>query len=223
MDFSSGNSGNKLTETVMKIGNECQQEGAYCQLLGERIAPRVYAIIPNGYVMEKLLPINRYPQLLVHMYRALKREVWSRPALPSSTEIDWRDRLSMFGIQIPDYVTPTEYCMVHGDPTASNALLRDAHPLELIIADPRPPRDFIPQCKETDIGRLLQSKLGWEVVAYGARPVDFYEPEMDLDTRRKAVFWCGAAAARIEYLELSRDERPHILEWCKNVRSICGV
>lgn len=234
MDFSTGNSGNQLREAVIKIGSECQQEGAYAQLLGPDVCPEVYAIIPNGYVMEKLEPLEyKDSELLIGLAQKLEKYIWNRPALPSSLDSDWRDNLKKYGIETPDWVMPDEYCMVHGDPTVSNVLVRRTgkvfHTLsELIFADPRPPRDYIPQCRETDLGRLLQSKMGWEVVAYSAKPVPYVEPlwRSQLE-RQRAIFWCGAAAARIEYFEKSRDDkpryRPHILEWCRSIRKVCNV
>jgi hypothetical protein len=221
MAFETGNSGNNLYEAVVKIGTECAQEGAYCQYLGMNIAPVVFGLLPNGYVMERLKPAPRRKNLLIEIYNLLEAEVWSRPALPSSVEYDWRDHLGAFGIEIPEYAISKEMCLVHGDPTASNAMLRGD---KLIIGDPRPPRAYMPQFRETDIGRILQSKLGWEVVAYGAMPVDFFEPEMDRLTRTRAIFWCGAAATRILHLERSRENpRQDIIDWCINTRIICGL
>ena len=52
MDFRTGNSGNLLQPTVLKMGSGCEQEGFYCRILGDDIAPKVYAILEGGYVME---------------------------------------------------------------------------------------------------------------------------------------------------------------------------
>lgn len=222
MDLSTGNSGNLLREAVIKIGPECQQEGVFCQYLGENVAPEVYAIIPNGYVMEVLKPVIRTPWLLRSIEILLEEKVWIRPALPISNDISWREKLQVFGIQIPSWYKETESCLVHGDPTISNALMRDG---DLILCDPRPPRDFIPQCRETDMGRILQSLFGWESVAYGFNSINYEEPHFMKDEylRKAALFWCGAAAARIEHLERSRENRYRILEWCRQVRGILNV
>jgi hypothetical protein len=233
MDFSTGNSGNLLREAVIKIGPECQQEGAYAQLLGPEVCPEVYDIVPNGYVMEYLEPMPRYPSLLYEISCFLEAKIWSRPALPWSLDIDWKDCQKKYGVDVPDWVIPTEFCMVHGDPTTSNALRRylttkcqysGLWDQKLVMCDPRPPRNYIPQCRETDLGRLMQSAMDWEVVAYGAEKVNFLEPNFRSSLeRQRAIFWCGAAAARIEFLERSRDNRRHILDWCLNVRGLCNV
>lgn len=227
-EFVTGNSGNLLFDAVVKLGPEAQQEGAYCQLLGDIVAPRVYALIPGGYVMERLKPCPRHVTILVEIYKLLERHVWSQPILTSSTEDDWKPHLQRFGIEVPDWALEGTPCMVHGDPTVSNALIREKKGAwemgDIVMCDPRPPRNYMPQFMETDLGRILQSKLGWEVAAYDAIPVEFVEPPMDKMTRLRAMFWCGAAAARIEYLERSRGKpRMRVIDWCKQTRYICGV
>jgi hypothetical protein len=221
MDFTSGNSGSLLREAVIKTGPEVRQEGAYAQLLGKEVCPEIYALLPDGYVMERLKVPARFPSMLFMASELLANKVWNRSALPVSTEWDWKDSLRKYGIEVPYWAIPEEYCMVHGDPTESNMLLRGS---DLILCDPRPPRAYIPQCRETDLGRLMQSAYDWEVVAYGAKPVNFHEPDFRNSLeRQRAIFWCGAAAARIEYLERSRDNRRHILDWCQETRMKCNV
>jgi hypothetical protein len=223
VDFSTGNSGNRLHHAVVKIGNECQQEGAFCQLLGRNVTPEVYSLIPNGYVMEALEPAKRDPYLLCEIESVLQNHVWGREAPPVSTDVSWKEKLKIYGVDAPDWAIMTRTTsLVHGDPTASNALRRGK---QLVICDPRPPRDFIPPYIETDCGRILQSFMGWEVSAYGAEPVKFHHPDFMDDPYLyvAARFWCGAAAARIEYLERSRSSRPNILEWCQKVRKMCHV
>ena len=223
MDFFSGNSGNKLYETVTKVGEGCQQEGAFCQYLGETVAPKVFAIIPNGYVMERLERPRSLEHALLKIETLLKNHVWNRPALESTTDEDWRDKLRMYGVDTPDWVTVTP-CLVHGDPTVSNFMHRPFGGGVLI--DPRAPRSYIPQTKETDMGRILQSFFRWECAAYGwpsihyRTPVFFFEHE----SMKQARFWCGAAAARIQYLETSRpNPRESVLSWCQSVREVCHV
>lgn len=233
MDFSTGNSGNTLLEAVVKIGPGCQQEGSFCQFLGHSVTPRVYAILPDGYVMEALNPALRHPRLLVEITKTLGKLVWPRPPLPISTDTTWREALEKFGVKVREDVIETDPCLVHGDPTASNALVRflPGCSSQLIIGDPRPPRDFIPQNRETDMGRILQSYLGWEVAAYGAARIEFDRPWFMDDQKmlNAAKFWCGAAAARIEHLERTRNDRNDsmrrsaILKWCADTRYLCNV
>ena len=182
----------------------------------------MYTLIPDGYVQEALEPAPRTPDLLLRIEHLLETKVWNRPALPSSSEIDWKDCLKEYGVIVPDYAIPTEFCLVHGDPTASNTLVRGD---DLILCDPRPPRNYIPQCRETDMSRILQSLLNWEVVAYGSEYVPFDWPKfMNYSyLYPKVQFWCGATAARIEHLERSRGNCRHILDWCLEIRGMFHV
>lgn len=234
MNLTTGNSGNRLRPAVIKTGPGCQQEGAFCQYLGPQIAPEIYTIFPDGYVMEALASAPRSFDLLHRMETVLRAYVWNRPALPSTDDTDWRHNLAKFSVDVPDWVVPTEFCLVHGDPTASNALIRPiispglptGPDPRIILCDPRAPRNYIPQCRETDMGRILQSYYGWEVAAYGATPARFLEPYFMCEHQyaRKAKFWCGAAAARIEYQErLRANPNRSILDWCLETRAKCNV
>ena len=223
MNLSTGNSGNKLYPAVVKLGPEAQQEGSYCQFLGDQVCPKIFAIIPNGYVMEGLESAPRTHNLLRKIEKLLGEEVWVRPALPSSMDTNWWDKLKKYGITVPEFVFTNQTCLVHGDPTASNVLIRNK---EIILCDPRPPRDYIPQYRETDMGRIVQSIFGWEEVAYRAERISWDKPDFwhNEEQRRRAFFWCGAAAARIQYLEENRpNSRETIINWCKYVRGQCHV
>lgn len=225
VNFSSGNSGNLLYEAVVKVGPGCQQEGAFCQHLGPVVAPVVHYMIPNGYVMERLKPAVIRRRTLIDIETALADYIWCRPALPSTNDTSWREVLAeRYAIDVPDWVGRSEPCLVHGDPTLSNALYRENY-TSLIMGDPRPPRDYMPQTRETDMGRILQSYMGWEVAAYGYNEMAYSAPFFVTDATlyREALFWCGAAASRIQYLELSRGHRKNILDWCQRTREFCHV
>lgn len=229
MNFSTGNSGNTLIQSVVKLGPGCQQEGVFCQYLGKEIAPEIYAIIPNGYVMEALRPAPRTADLLRLIEIQLATHVWNRPELPSSADTYWYESLKKYGVEVPSWLSLTKPCLVHGDPTVSNALMRygpEFRKLSLVMCDPRAPREYIPQVRETDMGRILQSFYGWEEIAYNAEHIKFDCPKFlyDRELAPKATFWCGAAVARIEYLERSRPSpRRHILDWCLEIRNRCNV
>lgn len=225
MNFATGNSGNRLQAAVVKTGPGCQQEGVFCQYLGDNVAPRIYAILEDGYVMESLLDIgpSSRSDVLVRIEEKLEKYVWNRPAIPSGIDKPWREKLwENYGVRVPDWIQDKETCLVHGDPTVSNAMHRNG---ELVLIDPRPPRDYIPQTPETDMGRIVQSLLGWEGVAYGAPAVQ-YRPPRFMNSRyhyKAAMFWAGAAAARIEYLEMTRQKRTNILDWCGAIRRLTNV
>jgi hypothetical protein len=222
--FSTGNSGNILLEAVVKRGLGCQQEGAFCQVLGPDVAPVVYALLDNGYVMERLAPARRHVGSLREIEDLLERRVWRRAPLPSSLDKPWQEELAKFGIEIPDWILTEDECLVHGDPTHSNMLIRRGG--QIILGDPRPPRAFLPQRRETDMGRIVQSMLGWEVAAYGAEIVSFDPPWFMKDDyyRKAAYFWAGAAATRIQFLERTKpNPSAAIWQWCDYMKVFCAV
>jgi hypothetical protein len=220
MDFKSGNSGNLLREAVLKIGDGCLQEGAFCQYLTSKIAPEVFALTPNGYVMEKLRAERPTEDSLIIIEEALEEHVWNRPAIPISNDEDWVRKLQKFGV-FAHRELASEPCLSHGDPTLSNLLWRDD--TTPILADPRPPRDFIPQCRETDMGRIMQSFYGWECAAYNWPDIPYERPRFMRDPKiaAKANFWAFAASARILHLELSKKKQnPRILNWCNSMKEL---
>lgn len=221
--FGTGNSGSNLFDAVVKYGNECQIEGVYCKLLGE-VAPIVFEIVPGGYVMERLQIAPREPDLILGMELLLHKRVWNRPTVPYEvTGVDYKEYHQKIGITVPTWAIPTEFCMTHGDPTVSNAMIRISN-RELVICDPRPPRAYIPSCRETDMGRLLTSAFGWEQIAYNEHPVQWLKPVFwDVpNLRRKALFWCAAACKRIAHKEWQKlPPRMYILEWCDLMVKFC--
>jgi hypothetical protein len=224
-DFRTGNSGNFLAHAVIKTGEGCQQEGAFCQFLGRDVAPEVYTLLPDGYIMEKLRIPDPNRNRLCDIEDLLEYGVWNRPALAISNDIPFAEHLKVFGVNAPMWAVETDPCLVHGDPTVSNFLYREEE-CQYILADPRPPRAFIPQNRETDMGRILQSMLGWENAAYNLPRIEYFAPRFTKDPylTRAAQFWCGAAAARIQYQELRRAcPKKKILDWCAHVRDLYNV
>ena len=205
------------------------QEGAYCRALGPEVTPRVYTLLPDGYVMEQLEPAPRHRGLLCEMENLLRNHVWHRKSVNYDVtgQMDYLEYHAALGLTVPPELIPHRFTMAHGDPTVSNALvrykeLRGDH--QLVICDPRPPRAYIPQCPESDMGRLVQSAFGWEVVAYGWERIRYDAPIFwRNDTLRpRALFWCAAACKRIEKKELSKPTpRPHVLEWCETTVRDC--
>lgn len=185
------------------------------------MAPLVYGYVEDGYVMEPLYTAPRTAGLLRWMEDVLENRVWNRPAIAIANSNRWREHIEFLGVEVPDWIEPTEFTLTHGDCTASNAMLRGD---QLIIADPRPPRVYVPQCPETDIGRLLQSAMGWECAAYGVIPVEFVAPMAWYrypHRQAKYLFWCGMAITRVLHKELAEQKRPHVIAWCERSREVC--
>lgn len=225
MNLSSGNSGARLIETITKFAPDAAFEGGFCQLLSKVVCPEIFATGPGYYVMERLEQIPRTPDLLRKIELLLEQNVWNRPA--SNYEVTGQPGYIEFqksmGIETPNFARPKEFCLIHGDPTVSNAMLRDT---DLVLIDPRPPNGHIPSAAMVDRGKILQSWMGWEYVAYNEPDVSYNPPYFmsDKTLRKQALFWCGYHAARIEQLEISRGwNRPSILQWCNRVRRYCNV
>ena len=216
-----GNSGAELVDTVTKFHHEAAIEGYFCQHLGDGVCPTVYNISQGFSSMEKLEEIQPYEGILLAVENILDSYVWSRPTqnYDVSGQMNYIEFLASMRIKIPDWAIPKEFCLIHGDPTVSNVMMR-REDKRLILIDPRAPNGHIPSWKAVDMGKILQSYWGWEHVAYGTPYIEYDAPVFcsDPDLMRQANFWCFYHVARIEQLEISRGlNRPNILAWCDSV------
>lgn len=224
MDLSTGNSGAKLIATIIKTGPECVQEGAFCKMLGEKVAPKVFAITSEGYVMSQLIKTPRTPDLLQRMEHLLETEVWNRPSqnYDVTGEMNYKEYHANLGLEIPDWAIPDKFCLTHGDPTVSNTMIREDGSLAFI--DPRPPRGYVPSCRETDAARILQSFFHWEATVYDEVRIPYDLPKFwnDVNFRNRSLFWCAATTVRIKHLEESKSFlRSNVMTWCNDVKQLC--
>ena len=223
MGFETGNSGNKLFSSVIKIGPECSIEGAFCQFLGERVAPKIFAVISEGYVMSKLEQVPRVKDLLQRIEQLLEEEVWNRSSQDYDVgQVNYKEYHANLGLPVPDWVVPEKFCLTHGDPSVSNTMIREDG--SLVLIDPRPPRGFVPSCRETDAARILQSFFGWENSCYGEQFFNYLLPRFwdDKEFRNRALFWCAATTVRIKYLEQSKENpKNNIIKWCNETKQLC--
>jgi hypothetical protein len=143
---------------------------------GPEVFAAIYGRRADCYTMEQLLPqpapldyIATWLRLLRIRHQFLPR-LWAKAPIPFPREVPWQvetDRWTQLHapwLQLPfralyNNARPAE-CLVHGDPTLSNTMLNGA--LELRLIDPAPPRYGVPQLPEVDLGKLLQSAMGWE-------------------------------------------------------------
>ena len=223
MNFSTGNSGNLLREVVIKTGKECSIEGAFCKLLGKKVAPEILVVIPNGYVMSRLEKMPRTTDLLLRMEELLESEVWNRPSQDFDIgQLNYQEYHKNLGLEIPKWAEPTQFCLSHGDPSVSNTMSREDG--SLVLIDPRPPRGYVPSCRETDAARILQSFFGWENACYGEQFVNYLLPKFwkNVDFRNRALFWLAATTVRIKHLETSREnQRNRVIRWCEETYKLC--
>jgi hypothetical protein len=172
------------------VGARVREQADYCRRLGEIVAPRVLWSFRGGYVMERLTNLSRFHnridgEVLTWMiFDKLENEVWRKDrAMP--TVNDWRLHedyivqrcheyapwaqeavLNLFIDAQPWFSRP---CLTHGDPTWEN-VMGDDKTGDLVLIDPLPPKDEIPEVKEVDVGKILQSLYGYEDVKAGRLP-----------------------------------------------------
>jgi len=150
--------------------------------------PYVSAYWENGYVMERLTPLD--PALLdvtatiTQMARLLKRDIWSEDA---EVELDMNELVAhilpilhkydpdLYGLGqsiLLDIINATRMtaCLTHGDPTIDNVMVRHVDG-GMVIIDPLPARSYAPDLLAVDLGKLLQSAAGYEGDRYGYTPL----------------------------------------------------
>tara|TARA_Y100000310_G_scaffold270200_1_gene283862 strand:+ start:2805 stop:3638 length:834 start_codon:yes stop_codon:yes gene_type:complete len=181
--------------------------------------PYVHATIPNGYIMERLTPIHlaRIDKTLLFVDVIQKlEELWTTgqgwhvhnkdtPDYDERCEGRWEEHMSyimsraasycpwvvphLVGMQ--DNLDPTKfhYCKAHGDPTLENVML---HPRDgrIVLIDPLPPSNRIPECKESDVGKLMQSASGYEDIKI-SRTAHVQFARKHLHTIFSTVGWVG--------------------------------
>ena len=224
MNLSSGNSGAILKEAIVKTGPDCQFEAAFCRHLGEKVCPKIYSSWSDGFAMEKLESVPRTPDLLRRIEKLLEENVWNRPSqnFEVTGQDDYLEFQRKMRIRTPDYAKPTEFCLIHGDPTVSNAMVRSDG--SLVLIDPRAPNGHIPSAAMVDRGKILQSLFRWETAAYDEPWINYSNPEFlyDPELRKQSMFWLFYHVSRIEQLEISRGwNRQTVLDWCRKTKEKC--
>lgn len=207
------------------------EQSAYCMQLGS-MCPIILHRHEDWYCME----ILDHPKQSPHLHdirRLLERKVWNRPYKPPNNS--WREKLCEWAH--PLYIEPIlrklypvnePQCLIHGDPTLANAMIRNGS--ELVLIDPLPPKGKIPGYKEVDMGKMLQSYIGWERVLTGKGRkgrTDYKETLLKHDdelTVWRSEFWLFIHLLRIvPYAQ----ERKDILQWISltsgNLRKELGI
>lgn len=148
---------------------------------------RVHGYVQDTeYLMEHLTPRPNLPRaidFLFPMASILALDVWCKPAHHLMLNmIAHRDRqqplLPFLGEDIVQftrmfYSIPWQnliLCRTHGDPIIDNVMTRGA---SLVLIDPIPATQAIPDFLCVDVGRLLQSAVGYERARYHEGPEAF--------------------------------------------------
>lgn len=203
--------------TVWKRGTGCAEQGKYIQHLGPHVAPYVSSVSEHGYEMELLHPHQHddtdLTWTLQKICALLVEHVWPLPPV-SPPDHTWDQQMAAWmhahgaSYLVPHLsacyatVTLAGYVRIHGDPTVANLMLRrngqttEAQP---ILVDPLPPKGKVPSRIEVDVGKMLQSALGWEhavrtdlVPARGTRCAQTaFLGAFSQDVRRRGWLWCA--------------------------------
>lgn len=178
---SSGAAITRLITTVNKVGGDREvAQGLWMQKHECDALPKVKGVGETGYAMEKLtpLPIDLLDvhTTLLEIFRKLETHIWSQPAQISMRMIDHaakleslRETTSLSERILLDklrYVvnwSDLADCLTHGDPTVDNAMLRNG---EIVLTDPIPATTAIPDLRAVDLGKMIQSYVGYEMYRY---------------------------------------------------------
>lgn len=183
--------------------------------------PRVMSLHELGYQMEPLVsaPIWALDHHIVlhQLVGILDQYIWSQPAEVWWSRHAFNDKISALldTFKLDDVIRSTllrlrdsvdwsalPTCLTHGDPTLDNVMFRPATG-ELVVADPVPATPAVPDVRAVDLGKMLQSAVGWERVRYGgyssgARfgPAAVRTHAVDANEWRATVLWCAVHVLR---------------------------
>lgn len=210
MGGSSGARFKYYTSTVMKIGGpRVEAQGKWLRAHGKNAhtgherpgLPYVYGIERGQYLMEALNEAS-----VMHatpILNVLQRDVWSQDA---EVELDFQEHRWYVDDKAADYwpeaLTALKYWrrllswdslkrgLTHGDPTFENCMLRPTD-RSLVLIDPTPASYYAPDLIAVDLGKLLQSSLGYERVRnrwHYATDLGWLE-NFDVNERRAAQYF----------------------------------
>lgn len=218
-----------------KHGPGVREQLDYLMLLPPETRPAVYEVFKDGYAMQALEhpPLRTQQQvsdLLQKTHDVLRDFYWFQP-----TCVRMNDRWDVHLIQwlhgtCPHHASETVQllrrvyspglqvvarpCLIHGDPTLANVMVDATGRLRLI--DPIKPMGKVPSFCEVDMGKLLQSAMGWEHTLAPDRcvqpwPRHQYEVLAGYDQviKARAWFWCAVHALRV--LPYAKSET--VREW----------
>lgn len=223
-----GSSGAKFewvdTGTVRKLGignGRVLEQGMW---LEENRAPSLPTVYGTGevlgedeYSMEALHPIAiehlDTRSIIAATVDMLTRDIWSKAAVVSlerRQHVARYEPLRQFIGPADDHLMKAAFekikwgdltsVLTHGDPIIDNLMLRegDYEADQIVIIDPIPATPAIPDLKCVDLGRLLQSAVGYEHIRYDLHgpamqhPSWFVSLYCDSDEEAKATLYFGA-------------------------------
>ncbi len=228
-----GLSGARIHRAVVKTGPGCADQSILMGVLGDQVCPRVLGpihdpVLGSGYAMEECDPVRpgeAQGLILIHMRDLLRERVWGRRARNEESAA-WREELGewLFAQGQSDLYhtlcrldfSDARWSLIHGDPTIANAMRTAGG--ELRIADPLWPGGKIPSLRCVDLGKLLQSAVGWEQQLDPAYPKPAVRSALYLldpygqAEQHRAWFWAAVHCLRLApYAE--RAGHAHLAAW----------
>lgn len=209
-------------------------QAALCSRIGPALCPRIIALGPDSYRMERL---QDYPpctsqqdltRLLLRVRGCLMGMVWTKS--PFTVAGLWRTNCANWiKLSNVDWLPPpgsvyssddeARRCLTHGDPTLANVMQRPQKMVgfyQICLIDATPPRPGISELREVDVGKLLQSAAGWEHALDPKHWIKSSEHQIDnlleMESslmRMKALYWAAFHCARIT----KRATRPDLVMW----------
>jgi hypothetical protein len=178
-----------------EVGRRVAAQGDFIDSLAGRAKesfPTIFGRWSNGYAMERLTPAGRRPISTATIVNTLRLSVWPQPA---RVAVDWeahKDYLFFRLLELNDDIVPSRLkvlewfakslatvreldltpCLTHGDPTRDNVMCRacGGRYREPVLIDPIPARPEVPDLLAVDLGKILQSVYGYELILEGIAP-----------------------------------------------------
>ncbi len=167
-------------------------QGRFMHKVTTGIFPRVIELMHRSYTMETLFQVDwtRTDPVLVmeKLNENLRNKLWELDEFYEAPTKNWVDSLDKYlAKKLEELSLPLELiakihdrvmelktlklspAVIHGDPTLDNCMLRPTEKgYDLVVIDPLPAGEGkMPNIRAVDLGKMLQSAIGYEHVIYG--------------------------------------------------------
>jgi hypothetical protein len=206
------------------VGKRIILQGRFCASYDVPILPKIISVneAMGSYSMERLIPIPwniiDHKLLFMQIVEDLFEWFWTydhgltidntgweenhweyidKKIRENCGEV-WRKMEMKFSALDHKELRPA---LIHGDPTFDNCMMRADG--RIVITDPIPANFVIPNLVAVDMGKVLQSAAGYEVIKYGRPMIHLSFAEalrtMALDDleRAGAIYFCAAHFVRL--------------------------
>jgi hypothetical protein len=238
--------------TDKKIYSRLAQQVDFMLEMNKPIFPIIKSVFSYGYVMEYLQESTWFSDELeaevATMKMLLNRDIWSTCS-SLTLHPNWNDVLfsailerlidsedigDVTAMSVLNLVKKLKYligltvCPTHGDPTFSNVMLQGAR---MRIVDPLPWQgSYVPPLKAVDLGKILQSLMGYESV-HDSKRFDLKEEDIgkaldelfkDVSDNDRRASWIFCAIHYVRLLPYQKDiHKESLLKILEDVLYVC--